>query len=110
MLLSGSRDSTLKTWALDTHITTGPPAQQSQQPTELVAVSSFSDRSSYNCLDSWFEESTRAGEGTWMCCLGDMDGSVSVLSLDSRAEGRGQGWDLVWKSAPYVAGEEYEES
>lgn len=94
MLLSGSRDSTLKAWSIDVN---SPQA-------DTGAVTSFSDRSSYNCMDSWFEEKA----GVWMCCLGDMDGSISVLSLDRSQAGKEPTWNLIWKSASYGAGDEYD--
>jgi WD40 repeat protein len=87
-ILTGSRDSTLKCWSLD--------ANDSENHTSAAVVTTFSDRSSYNCLDSWHSE-----EGLWLSCLGDMDGSVSVLSLKKGGGGKID-VDLVWKSAPYI--------
>jgi hypothetical protein len=55
-------------------------------------------------MDSWFEEKA----GVWMCCLGDMDGSISVLSLDRSQAGKEPTWNLIWKSASYGAGDEYD--
>lgn len=96
ILLSGSRDSTLKCWPINVDLV----HSNGWKPT----VTSFTDRSSYNCLDVW----QNSEDNSWMCCLGDMDGTISVLTvkklLDEEVE-----FQMRWKSTPYVSIENYDE-
>ena len=103
-----SRDCTIKCWS----ITDLSPTRNS--------ITSFSDRSSYNCLDSWFDTESQS----WICYLGDMDGCVSVMSRPSsslsqedqqpqqeqqNSSNRKTNFTLQWKSPMYISNEGYEE-
>jgi WD40 repeat protein len=88
-LLTASRDSSLRCWS-------------TRLPTP-ISNGAFSDRSSYNCIDSWY-----VGEDQcWYCCLGDMDGAVSIVSISSDSESSCIEFRSVWKSTAFVSDENY---
>lgn len=102
--LTTSRDCTLKYWSI------------SDSNSTKNSISTYTDRSSYNCLDSWYDYDKKS----WYCCLGDMDGSVSIISLPSQSQSQSLSqsneenninqkvnFKLQWKSPIYTSNEEY---